>query len=277
MTNPSPDAALQDTLLRWYDAHARDLPWRRTRDPYAVLVSEIMLQQTQVARVAPRFEAWLERWPDIHALAAATPADVLREWVGLGYNRRALRLRECAQVVARDGWPRDAAGLRGLPGVGPYTAAAVAAFAFGEVVAAVDVNHARVVSRVCALGDAPPRVLAARAQELVPPDRPDAWNHALMDLGATICRARSADCPACPVRAACASAGAVRFAPRPAAGRPAVRFEDTDRYVRGRVIAALAAGDALPGDVGEERLERALAGLAQDGLVVRDGREVRLP
>lgn len=273
----SPDAALQDALLRWYDAHARDLPWRRTRDPYAVLVSEIMLQQTQVARVAPRFEAWLERWPDVHALAAAAPADVLREWVGLGYNRRALRLHECAQVVAREGWPRDAAGLRGLPGVGPYTAAAVAAFAFGEVVAAVDVNHARVVSRVCALGEAPPRVLAARARELVPSDRPDAWNHALMDLGATICRARSADCPACPVRAACASAGAVRFIPRTAGGRPAVRFEDTDRYVRGRVIAALAAGDPLPGEVAEERLERALVGLERDGLVVRDGREVRLP
>lgn len=274
---PSPDAALQDAVLRWYDAHARDLPWRRTRDPYAVLVSEIMLQQTQVARVAPRFEAWLDRWPDVHALAAATPADVLREWVGLGYNRRALRLHECAQVVAREGWPRDAAGLRGLPGVGPYTAAAVAAFAFGEVAAAVDVNHARVVSRVCALDDAPPRVLAARALELVPADRPDAWNHALMDLGATICRARTADCPACPARAACASADAVRIAPRATTGRPAVRFEDTDRYVRGRVIAALADGNPLPGEVGGERLERALAGLERDGLVVRDGHEVRLP
>lgn len=273
----SPDAALQDAVLRWYDAYARDLAWRRTRDPYAVLVSEIMLQQTQVARVAPRFEAWLERWPDVHALAAATPADVLREWVGLGYNRRALRLRACAELVAREGWPRDAAGLRGLPGVGRYTAAAVAAFAFGEAVAAVDVNHARVVSRICALGDAPPRVLAARAQELVPGDRPDAWNHALMDLGATICRARSADCPVCPVRAVCASADAVRIARRASAARPAVRFEETDRYVRGRVVAALAEGLPLPAEVGGERLERALAGLERDGLVVCDGDEVRLP
>ncbi|MBJ7518888.1 MAG: A/G-specific adenine glycosylase [Solirubrobacteraceae bacterium] len=237
-----------------------------------------MLQQTQVARVAPRFEAWLERWPDVHALAAATPADVLREWVGLGYNRRALRLHACAEVVAREGWPADAAGLRALPGVGPYTAAAVAAFAFGEVVAAVDVNQIRVVTRVCGLDDAPPREVTARAHALVPADRPAAWNHALMDLGATICRARTADCAACPVARHCASAGRVRFAPRATPGNGArPRFEDTDRYVRGRVIAALARGDALPSDVGAERLERALNGLARDGLVVRDGDDVRLP
>src|SRR6187397_813904 len=118
-------------LLRWYERERRDLPWRRTRDPYAILVSEVMLQQTQVARVVPRYEAWLERWPTAPALAEAPVADVLREWVGLGYNRRALRLREACAVVARDGWPRDADGLRALPGIGPYTAAAVASFAFG--------------------------------------------------------------------------------------------------------------------------------------------------
>lgn len=273
--NLRPEEGLQDAVLRWYDQHARDLPWRRTRDPYAVLVSEVMLQQTQVARVAPRFEAWLERWPDVHALAGAAPADVLRAWVGLGYNRRALRLHECAAVVARDGWPRDAAGLRGLPGVGPYTAAAVATFAFGEVIAAVDVNHARVIGRICGLTDVPPRELAARAGTLVPADRPDAWNHALMDLGATLCRARSTVCDACPAAGHCASAGRVEIAPRSSTAR--VRFEDTDRYVRGRVIAALAEGLPLPGDVAAERLERALAGLARDGLVVREGDAVRLP
>ena len=269
---------LQDALLAWYDANARDLPWRRTRDPYAVLVSEVMLQQTQVARVIPRFEAWLERWPDVHALAAAAPADVLRAWVGLGYNRRALRLRACAEAVARDGWPADAAGLRALPGIGPYTAAAVATFAFGERIAAIDVNHARVIGRVAGLDGASPRELAAQAGALVPAGRPDAWNHALMDLGATICRARSADCPRCPVRAHCTSADEVRIPARGGTNRPpAVRFEDTDRYVRGRVVAALAEGAPLPAEVGPERLERALTGLERDGLVVREGDAVRLP
>src|SRR5204863_5711700 len=136
-------------------------------------------------RVVAYYERWLARWPSPAALVAASPGDVLTEWVGLGYNRRALRLREACAIVARDGWPRDAAGLRALPGVGPYTAAAVASFAFGEVAAAVDVNHRRVVSRVCGLVEAPAREIEARAEALVPAFRPDAWNHALMDLGAT--------------------------------------------------------------------------------------------
>jgi A/G-specific adenine glycosylase len=251
-------------LLRWYREEGRDLPWRRTRDPYAVLVSEVMLQQTQVARVIPRYEAWLERWPDAGALAAATPADVLREWVGLGYNRRALRLRDACSVVARDGWPATAAGLRALPGVGPYTAAAVASFAFGEQVAAVDVNVARVAGR---LGTTPAR--------LVPAGRAAAFNHAMMDLGATICTARRPRCERCPLAIPCASAGAVPVpAPAPRA-RP--RFEDTDRFARGRIVAALAAGERVPEGLGDERLARALAGLERDGLIVRDGTSVRLP
>jgi A/G-specific adenine glycosylase len=242
----------------------RDLPWRRTRDPYAILVSEVMLQQTQVARVVPRYTAWLERWPDAASLAAVAPADVLRAWIGLGYNRRALRLRDACVVVARDGWPSDADGLRALPGVGPYTAAAVASFAFGEHVAAVDVNVARVAAR---LGHPP--------EALLPPGRADAFNHAAMDLGATICTARRPRCEACPLAALCPSAGAV-VAPAPShAAR--MRFEDTDRFARGRIVAALAACDGLPGGLGGERLERALAGLVRDGLVVRDGDTVRLP
>jgi A/G-specific adenine glycosylase len=242
----------------------RDLPWRRTRDPYAILVSEVMLQQTQVTRVVPRYTAWLERWPDAASLAAAAPAEVLRAWVGLGYNRRALRLRDACVAVARDGWPPDADGLRSLPGVGPYTAAAVASFAFGEQVAAVDVNVGRVAAR---LGHAP--------DALLPPGKAGAFNHAAMDLGATICTARRPRCEACPLAALCPSAGAVT-APAPSRGAR-MRFEDTDRFARGRIVAALAAGDELPGGLGGERLERALAGLVRDGLVVRDGDTVRLP
>ena len=253
-----------DALLRWYDEQGRDLPWRRTRDPYAVLVSEVMLQQTQVARVVPRYEAWLERWPDAAALATASPSDVLREWVGLGYNRRALRLRDACVAVARDGWPVTASGLRALPGVGPYTAAAVASFAFDEQVAAVDVNVARVSTR-----------LGTEPATLVPEGRAASFNHAMMDLGATICTAHRARCEACPVARLCPSEGVV--AAPVARGSARQRFEDTDRFARGRIVAALAAGEALPGGLGKERTERALAGLVRDGLVVRDGDAVRLP
>jgi A/G-specific adenine glycosylase len=261
-------SARGEALLEWYAAAARDLPWRRTRDPYAVLVSEVMLQQTQVARVVPRWEAWLARWPDATALAAASAAEVLTAWVGLGYNRRALRLRDACAVVAREGWPTTVQGLRALPGVGPYTAAAVASFAFDVQVAAVDVNVARVATR---LGEAP--------DALLPAGRAATFNHAMMDLGATICVARRPRCPVCPLAASCPSAGVVPD-PAPRGADPArarVRFEDTDRWVRGRVVAGLAAGEGLPAGVAPERLERALAGLERDGLVVRDAGGVRLP
>ncbi|MCW2986357.1 MAG: A/G-specific adenine glycosylase, partial [Conexibacter sp.] len=180
---------LADALLDWYAREARDLPWRRTRDPYAILVSEVMLQQTQVARVVPRWEAWMARWPDAGALAQAPVADVMAAWVGLGYNRRALRLREACAVVARDGWPSD---LTTLPGIGPYTAAAVGAFAFGRDELPVDTNVRRVLDRT----------------GFVPERTPPELGQALMELGAVVCRAREAACGACPVAAAgCASAG----------------------------------------------------------------------
>ena len=245
---------LREAVLDWYARERRDLPWRRTTDPYAVLVSEVMLQQTQVARVVPRYVEWLERWPDAHALAAASRAEVLAAWVGLGYNRRALALHSAAAVVARDGWPGD---LRTLPGVGPYTAAAVGSFAFGAQVAAVDTNVRRVAER---LGLGTP-------DELLPPGRAAAWNQAAMELGATVCTARAPRCDACPVAGWCRSAGAPPAAP-PTRGT-ATRFEDSNRWVRGRVVAALAAGEGLPDDVAPERLERAVAGLARDGLVRR--------
>src|SRR4051794_1204572 len=236
-------------LLRWYERERRDLPWRRTRDPYAILVSEVMLQQTQVARVVPRYEAWIARWPTAGALAAAPVAEVLAAWVGLGYNRRALRLREACAVIARDGWPAD---LRELPGVGPYTAAAVGAFAFGRDELPVDTNVARVLERTGERPEGPAPVLG----------------QALMDLGATICTARAPRCGACPLTA-CPSRGQVAAPPARARTRP--RFEDTDRYARGRVIAAVAAGEGPPAELDPARLARALAGLEADGLVVREG------
>ncbi len=199
-------APLQHAVLAWYDAHGRDLPWRRTRDPYAILVSEVMAQQTQVGRVVAYYERWLDRWPTAGALAAASPADVLGAWVGLGYNRRALRLREAAAIVARDGWPPDAAGLRALPGVGPYTAAAVASFAFGEPVAAVDTNVRRVAAR-----------LGADPQALVARERVADWNQAAMELGAVFCTARRPRCDGCPAAQWCPSRGRVPAAPRHAA------------------------------------------------------------
>ncbi len=255
----APLAELRVALLAWYAAGARDLPWRRTRDPYAILVSEVMLQQTQVARVVPRYEAWLARWPSAPALAATERAEVLGAWVGLGYNRRALRLREACAAVARDGWPRTAAGLRALPGVGPYTAAAVASFAFGEPVAAVDVNVARVAAR---LG-------AGTPETLLPSAAAPTWNQAMMELGATTCRAREASCARCPVAPWCASAGRVELPERRAAGAGRARFEETNRWVRGRVVAALAAGAELPADIAPERLRPAVDGLVRDGVVVR--------
>ena len=244
-------------LLAWYAREARDLPWRRTRDPYAILVSEVMLQQTQVARVIPRWLAWLERWPDAPALAAAPVADVLGEWVGLGYNRRALRLREACAHVAEHGWPDD---LRELPGIGPYTAAAVGAFAFGRDELPVDTNVRRVLERT------------AFAPERTPPD----LGQALMELGATVCRAREAACGACPVAGHCASAHAVVI-PARGSGARRERFEDSNRYVRGRVIEALASGTDLPDGIELERLERAIASLIADGLVCRDGDVLSLP
>ncbi len=244
--------ALRAALLAWYAGHARDLPWRRTTDPYAILVSEVMLQQTQVVRVVERYEAWLERWPTAAALAAARRDEVLRAWVGLGYNRRALALHEACTIVAGDGWPAD---LQELPGVGPYTAAALGAFAFGRDVVALDTNARRVFARL--------------GTTLTPaPGQGAVFNQATIELGATVCTARAPRCDRCPLRSNCDGPGEpVAATGPPRAGRQ--RFQDTNRFVRGRVVAALACGAPLP-DVEPRRLATALSGLERDGLVVRE-------
>jgi A/G-specific adenine glycosylase len=250
--------AMQDALLAWYSENARDLPWRDTRDPYAILVSEVMLQQTQVARVVPRYLQWLERWPTVEALAAATPAEVIRAWSGLGYNRRAISLHRCAQaVVARGGFPREPVELAKLPGVGPYTSAAIACFAFGAQIAAPDTNARRVLERAFR-GDAPP-----------PPGRAYEWNQALFDLGREVCIARTPRCGACPLAAGCPSRGRT-YAPL----RRQSRFEGSFRQRRARLLHAIADAGGLP--EGECDAE-ALVSLVRDGLAEVAAGEARLP
>lgn len=295
-------------LLAWYAQHRRDLPWRHENDPYRVLVSEFMLQQTQAERIVPRFRIFLEQFPSLASLAAAKTADVLRAWSGLGYNQRALRLQQIARTVTEqcDGQlPSSVVELRHLPGIGPYTAAAVACFAFGAQVATVDTNIRRVLQRI--VGGAAERQFTDRqiwavAEELLPPGRAVDWNQALMDLGATVCLARVPDCVHCPVAAYCRfrqqdRAGTAPSAPhRLGKAKPHQRFVGSSRYYRGRVLRVLAAlkpGEAvaLPtlgrqvkeGYAGydAEWLESVLERLAQDGLVAleRDQGEItaRLP
>ncbi|HET7600328.1 MAG TPA: hypothetical protein VFK09_08540 [Gemmatimonadales bacterium] len=206
-------AAFRRRLIGWFRRHGRDLPWRRTRDPYHVVVSEFMLQQTQVSRVAPYYERFLDRWPTVHALAAAEPAAVRESWNGLGYYRRAAHLHRLAQVVVRERGgviPDEPGELRRLPGVGPYTAGAVAAFAFERATPAVDTNVARVLRRAFhprrGRGPADAR-LWRTAAALLPRRGAAAWafNQAIMELGATVCTARAARCGACPVRGLCAT------------------------------------------------------------------------
>jgi A/G-specific adenine glycosylase len=244
-----------EALLSWYERVRRPLPWRETRDPYALLVSEVMLQQTQALRVVPYYERWLEAFPDADALAAAPARAVLALWSGLGYNRRALALQRAAVFVSEHGWPED---LTELPGVGPYTAAAVGSFAWDRPVAAVDTNVRRVITRREGEVD-----VEARAHALLPRGRAATFNQAMMELGATVCRPRVPECERCPVERGCR-----RWVRPPARRGPRERFEDSDRYARGRIVTALLADEPLP--FAGERLERALAGLERDGLVVRD-------
>jgi A/G-specific adenine glycosylase len=234
---------VRELLLSWYGRNGRDLPWRKTRDPYAILVSEVMLQQTQVDRVVPRYLAWLERWPTVEALAAANAADVIVAWQGLGYNRRAVNLHRAAQHVAGRGWPDD---LTELPGVGPYTAAAIANFAFGRDVLPVDTNVRRVQERTGESFDG-------------------ACTQALFDLGATICLARIPRCGVCPLATACPSRGR-RYEPQ----RKQSPFEGSFRQRRAAALRAVAAGE-------QPRDGDALVSLERDGLVVLDRGRASLP
>jgi A/G-specific adenine glycosylase len=268
---------VQEALLSWSAATRRDLPWRRTRDPWAILVSELMLQQTQVPRVLPRFHAFLERFPTAAACAAAPVAHVIDEWAGLGYNRRAVNLHRAAVAVAeRHGGaiPDDLDALLALPGVGPYTARAVLAFAFERDVGIVESNTGRVLARLAGrpLSTADAQVMA---DELVPSGQGWAWNQAMIDLGATVCLRRAPRCRECPVSDHCRWHGG----PDPAS--PAHRqstFVGSDRQGRGRLVDAMRAGpvavDRIPAAAGwpddPARAHRVAATLIADGLALLD-------
>jgi A/G-specific adenine glycosylase len=262
-------AALQERLLSWYALNRRDLPWRCTRDPYAVLVSEIMLQQTQVSRVIPKFRAWLEAYPRLEELATAPLADVLRSWQGLGYNTRARRLRDCAAaaVQAADGGdaalPCTLAELRRLPGLGPYTARAVLVFAHDQDVAAVDTNVRRVLTHELGLSpDLSPAGLQSVAEAVLPHGRSRDWHNALMDYGALVLTARAGGVP--PLRRQ-------------------DRFVGSRRWQRSQLLQiVLERGPQTIGDLAAllglspTDIDDLVALLARDGLLVRTPEGVRV-
>ena len=274
---------LRAAILAWYAERGRPLAFRRTTDPYAILVSEAMAQQTQAARAAAFWERFMERFPTVAELAAATPAAVLRAWQGLGYDRRALALWRAARVIVTEHGgrvPMTVDELRALPGVGPYTARAVAALAFGAPVGAVDVNVRRVLGRIVA--GSPDELSSAELQETadaaVPPDRAGEWTHALMDIGATVCRARAPRCEDCPARAWCRYAATHPHDVATTASRSAKRaaaFSSTTRWLRGRILDRLRLapdGDwvELEGPIGEHgvpNVRRAATAMAADGVI----------
>jgi len=281
-----------EPVLAWYARNARDLPWRAPGvTPWAVLVSEIMLQQTPVARVLPEYSRWLARWPAPASLAAEPAGEAIRQWGRLGYPRRALRLHETATILTtRHGGtvPADRDALLALPGIGSYTAAAVASFAFGQRHAVLDTNVRRVLARLVTGQPAPaaaPSVAERRLAESLLPAEPAVaarWSVAVMELGALVCTAAGPRCGACPVARDCAWLAAGRPSePAEAARRRTQRYDGTDRQCRGRLLAVLReTGDPVRrADFdavwpGQAQLDRALDGLVADGLVdpLPDGR-----
>jgi A/G-specific adenine glycosylase len=279
--------ALLGPVTDWYATAARELPWRRPgTSPWAVMVSEFMLQQTPVARVLPVYDSWLERWPTARDLAAEPSGEAVRAWGRLGYPRRALRLHACAVAITEEHGgvvPDEYDTLRALPGVGDYTAAAIASFAFGRSHAVLDTNVHRVLGRAVAGTEFPAPTVSRAERELagslVPRRHPEVWAVAVMELGALVCTAANPACESCPIVAACAwhRAGRPPYDGPPRRGQA---YDGTDRQCRGRLLAVLRDADGV---VPRSRLDaawpepvqrgRALAGLLDDGLVVERGRQ----
>jgi A/G-specific adenine glycosylase len=284
-------ARFRQAVLAWFDSRGRVFPFRGTTDPYLVLVSEVLLQQTQISRGGPAWVRFTATFPTVQALAAASPADVLRAWQGLGYNRRAVNLQRAARIIVNDlagRVPDTVAGLEALRGVGPYTARAVASIAFRIPTGAVDTNVRRVLGRVLAGGPAglTARELQAAADEVVDPDQPDDWTHALMDIGSTLCKPVKPLCPDCPVAAFCRYAAGVRptaagvARPRPARASDG-DFRGTTRWLRGRILDQLrdAPGDAWTifgqpiGGHDRVAIGVSLRAMERDGLLELEGDE----
>lgn len=292
---------LHTLVIDWFNTNARDLPWRDSRaTPWAVMVSEFMLQQTPVVRVLPVWQAWMQRWPTPHDLAAATPAEVLRAWGRLGYPRRALRLHEAAKVIVEQYGgevPSQPEQLLRLPGVGDYTAAAIASFAFGIPATVVDTNIRRVHARAVTGTALPKKSLSATemrlAEELMPTDAHTAnqWNAAVMELGALVCTARAPRCVDCPLVEHCAWVAAGK--PEPTYTPKGQAWAGTDRQLRGAIMAVLRAQDIVPeeklretvvttGRLGDhtpddDQWSRCIAGLVADSLIEKDGEHFQLP
>lgn len=292
-------AQVRERLLAWYQTSHRDLPWRQTRDPYRILVSEVMLQQTQAERVVPKYHQFLSRFPTVHSLAAATPGEVIRAWAGLGYNRRAVSLLRAAQVIVeRHGGqlPPDRSTLERLPGVGRYTSGAVLCFAFGEDVGFWDTNIARVLHRVFVGPELParrlsPRQLDALVERLVPRGRGYEWNQALIELGAVQCTARRPACPTCPLQTCCRAFPEIQALlgalPHGTRLKRESSFAGSARYYRGRLVDELrqapdgdgldllALGQRLRQNFSPEHLpwlRQLVDDLARDGLVLAEER-----
>ncbi len=243
--------AFQRSLLTWHAGRGLQAPWRESGDPYQCLVAAVMAQQTQMSRVLPAYERFVAAFPTVEALAAATPGQVIRVWAGMGYNQRAVRLHRAAKRIAAQGWPRNAAALAQIDGIGPFTAAIIASFAFGAPAACVDTNVRRVLGRITGDEAITPARLQALAGEMLPPSRPARWNQAIMDYGATICTQRP-KCGECVIAAHCASRERYATPARVADTRASYRarrakvprtkepkFEGSPRYFRGRIIDAL--------------------------------------
>ena len=269
----------QKALLDWWSVSHRNLPWRETRDPWAIMVSELMLQQTQVTRVIPKYMNFLERFPTPQECSQASPALIIEAWEGLGYNRRALNLHRAASIIV-DSYggvvPDSLDQLLQLPGIGPYTARAILCFAYEKDIGVVDVNTKRVISRI--VGELlPPQELQKRADELVPQGQGWIWNQALMDLGSGICKARVVDCANCPLKKFCSwrGEGSDPVAYRNKPKRISIKFEGSDRQGRGRLINVLRKRLVVSSELEEvmgwkgdpKRCERVVSGLIKDGLV----------
>jgi len=277
------------SVLRWYRKNGRDLPWRRTRDPYKILVSEIMLQQTQVHRVMQKYTEFLKAFPTVEKLAAAKPADVIRIWKGLGYNRRALYLQSAAQMVVdrhAGTFPSELQTLKQLPGVGEYTARALLSFAFGESVVMMDTNHRRFYQRVL-FGRTPrsDEKLLRMAEQTFPKRSAYHWNQALMDLGQFVCTERSPVCKLPFLEKYCRACAGVGRPPKKIPRKNTVRFRDSDRYYRGRIVDALreegkiidSTLERLCGDISVVRKEKIIDKLEKDGLIKRLKASIVLP